>query len=200
MTRATELTPLLKNLQLGPMAATLPERNALARKEQLDHASFLEIILSDEVNRRAQRRTELRVNGAGFEETCRLSATGGTTGRSRSLWTAGCWMLSSRWSFWTSVSTCHWWGPPAWARVSSPTPWATLQSVPDIPCFSSAPMTYSRPWHRPGSTTLWTAPSGASCLPICSSSTTSACTGSLHSSPLTSTSSPSTAIAPLASL
>ena len=28
MTRITELTPLLKRLQLGPMAATLPERIA----------------------------------------------------------------------------------------------------------------------------------------------------------------------------
>ena len=72
MTRITELTPLLKRLQLGHMAATLPERIALARREQLDYASFLEIILSDEVNRRAQRRIELRLQGAGFEETCRL--------------------------------------------------------------------------------------------------------------------------------
>ena len=70
MTRVTELTPLLKRLQLGPMATTLPERIALARREQLDYASFLEIILSDEVNRRAHRRTELRLQGAGFEETC----------------------------------------------------------------------------------------------------------------------------------
>ena len=72
MTRTTDLTPLLKRLQLGPMAATLPERIALARREQLDYASFLEIILSDEVNRRADRRIELRLQGAGFEETCRL--------------------------------------------------------------------------------------------------------------------------------
>ena len=72
MTRTTELTPLLKRLQLGPMAATLPERIALARREQLDYASFLEIILSDEVNRRADRRIELRLQGAGFEETCQL--------------------------------------------------------------------------------------------------------------------------------
>ena len=72
MTRVTELTPLLKRLQLGPIAATLPERIALARREQLDYASFLEIILSDEVNRRADRRIELRLQGAGFEETCRL--------------------------------------------------------------------------------------------------------------------------------
>ena len=72
MTRTAELTPLLKRLQLGPMAATLPERIALARREQLDYASFLEIILSDEVNRRAHRRIEMRLQGAGFQETCRL--------------------------------------------------------------------------------------------------------------------------------
>ena len=30
------------------------------------------IILNDEVNRRADRRIELRLQGAGFEETCRL--------------------------------------------------------------------------------------------------------------------------------
>ena len=72
MTRTVELTPLLKSLKLGALAATLPERIALARREQLDYASFLEIILSDEVNRRARRRTELRLQGAGFEETCRL--------------------------------------------------------------------------------------------------------------------------------
>ena len=32
----------------------------------------MEILISDEVNRRAQRRIELWLNGAGFEETCRL--------------------------------------------------------------------------------------------------------------------------------
>ena len=72
MTRTTDLTPLLKRLQLGPMAATLTERISLARREQLDYASFLEIILSDEVNRRAHRRIEMRLQGAGFQEICRL--------------------------------------------------------------------------------------------------------------------------------
>ena len=72
MTRTTELTLLLKSLKLGAMAATLPERIALARREQLDYASFLEIVLSDEVNRRAHRRIEVRLHNAGFEETCRL--------------------------------------------------------------------------------------------------------------------------------
>ena len=72
MTITTNLTPLLKQLKLGAMADTMTERIALARREQLDYASFLEIILSDEVNRRAHRRVELRLRAAGFQETCRL--------------------------------------------------------------------------------------------------------------------------------
>ena len=72
MTRTTKLTPLLKSLKLGALAATRPERIARARREQPDYTAFLEIILSDEVNRRAHRRTEVRLHNAGFEETCRL--------------------------------------------------------------------------------------------------------------------------------
>ena len=72
MTRVTELTPLLKRLPLGPVATTLPERIALARREQLDYASVLEIILADEISRRENRRIEIRLHNAGFEETCRL--------------------------------------------------------------------------------------------------------------------------------
>ena len=58
--------PLLKRLKLGNMAPTLPERIALARREQLDYASFLEIILSDEVNRRDHQRMDRRMRAAGF--------------------------------------------------------------------------------------------------------------------------------------
>ena len=54
------------------MATTLPERNPLARREQSDYASFLEIILADETGRLENRRIELRLQGAGFEETCHL--------------------------------------------------------------------------------------------------------------------------------
>ena len=106
MTRSTDLTPLLKRLQLGPMAATLPERIALARREQLDYASFLEIILSDEVNRRAHRRIEMRLQGAGFQEICRLEDFD---------WSASiimdrrdCWTPSAPWSSWTNTSTSCW--------------------------------------------------------------------------------------------
>ena len=72
MTTTTELTPLLKRLKLGAVLHTLPERVTLARREQLDYASFLQIILTDEINRRDHRRLELRLQRAGFEQTCRL--------------------------------------------------------------------------------------------------------------------------------
>ncbi|MDE2938286.1 MAG: IS21-like element helper ATPase IstB, partial [Chloroflexota bacterium] len=72
MNRNPDLAPLLKTLKLSAMLDTLPERIALARRDQLDYAAFLEIILADEVSRRENRRTETRLNRAGFEETCRL--------------------------------------------------------------------------------------------------------------------------------
>ncbi len=70
--RNVDLAPLLKTLKLSGMLDTLPERIALARRDQLDYAAFLEIILADEVSRRENRRIETRLNRAGFEETCRL--------------------------------------------------------------------------------------------------------------------------------
>ena len=72
MTTATELTPLLKRLKLRAMLNTLPERIALARREELDYASFLQVILTDEVNRRDRRRLEIRLQRAGFDQVCRL--------------------------------------------------------------------------------------------------------------------------------
>ena len=141
MTRVTELTPLLKRLQLGPMMATLPERIALARREQLDYASFLEIILSDEVNRRAHRRTELRLQGAGFEETCRLEDFD---------WSASITLdrrlLDAVFSleFLDKHEHVCWWGPPGSARASWPRPWDTPPSGPGIRSASSTPTNFFR--------------------------------------------------------
>ena len=142
MTRTTELTPLLQSLKLGALAATLAERIALARREQLDYASFLEIILSDEVNRRAHRRVELRPQGAGFEETCRLEDFhwSASITLDRRLLDAVCSL-----SFSTGTSTSSWWAPPVSARASSPRPWTTPPSAPDTPCASAMPTTSSRP-------------------------------------------------------
>jgi len=72
MSTTTDLKPLLKRLKLGAMLDTLPERLALARRDQLDYASFLQILLADEVERRDNRNLEVRLQKAGFEEICRL--------------------------------------------------------------------------------------------------------------------------------
>jgi DNA replication protein DnaC len=72
MTTANDLAPLLKRLKLGAVLNTLPERLALARREELDYTAFLQIILTDEVTRRDHRRLEVRLQKAGFEQICRL--------------------------------------------------------------------------------------------------------------------------------
>lgn len=79
MTTTNDLTPLLKRLKLGTLLPTLPERLALARRDQLDYAAFLEVLLADEVSRRDQGRLERQVLLAGFEEVCRLEDFDWTT-------------------------------------------------------------------------------------------------------------------------
>lgn len=72
MTTTSELKPLLKRLRLGYLLNTLPERLALARRDQMDYAAFLQILLADEVTRRDNRNLEIHLQLAGFEEVCRL--------------------------------------------------------------------------------------------------------------------------------
>jgi DNA replication protein DnaC len=67
-----ELKTVLKRLRLSPMLATLPDRVAYCRKEKLDYLAFLELILSDEVERRDHKHVANRLTGAGFEEECTL--------------------------------------------------------------------------------------------------------------------------------
>jgi len=80
MSVTAELKPLLKRLKLGAMMDTLPERLALARRDQLDYAAFLQILLADEVGRRDNRNLEVRLQKAGFEEICRLDDFDWTAG------------------------------------------------------------------------------------------------------------------------
>ncbi len=79
MTTTGELKPLLKRLRLGYLLDTLPERLALARRDQLDYAAFLQIILADEVTRRDNRNLEIHLHAAGFEEVSRLEDFDWTT-------------------------------------------------------------------------------------------------------------------------
>ena len=69
MTRPVDLTPLLKQLSLGPIADTLPGHFALPRRERLYSASFMAIILSDQVNCRDHRRLHLRMRAGGFDDS-----------------------------------------------------------------------------------------------------------------------------------
>ncbi|TRO77524.1 ATP-binding protein [Desulfuromonas acetexigens] len=52
METTAELKHLLKALRLSPLLSTLPERVAYAKGSKLTHLEFLELLLSDEVERR----------------------------------------------------------------------------------------------------------------------------------------------------
>jgi DNA replication protein DnaC len=67
-----ELKKVLKRLKLSGILATMPDRLAYARKEKLDYTQFLELILSDEVERRDHKHVTTRLRDAGFEEECTL--------------------------------------------------------------------------------------------------------------------------------
>jgi DNA replication protein DnaC len=67
-----ELKTVLKRLKLSGMLPTLPDRVAYARKEKIDFTQFLELVLSDEVERRDQKHVSNRLSAAGFEEECTL--------------------------------------------------------------------------------------------------------------------------------
>ena len=62
-----DLKKLLKSLKLGPVLATLPDRAALAKQKQMSYLDFLEMVLSDEVERREHGAVAHRVAAANFE-------------------------------------------------------------------------------------------------------------------------------------
>jgi DNA replication protein DnaC len=67
-----ELKQILRTLKLGRMLATLPDRLALARQQQLTHVDFLELVLADEVTRRETNSAALRARAAGLDPVMRL--------------------------------------------------------------------------------------------------------------------------------
>jgi len=71
-TISAELKGLLRQVKLGKILDTLPERLALARSRELSHAEFLEIVLADEVTRRDTHSAALRARTAGLDPTMRL--------------------------------------------------------------------------------------------------------------------------------
>ena len=68
-----QLQPRLKRLKLGGMLQTLELRLDQAHQEQLGHLEFLELILEDELQRRANKALAHRIGRARFEEERTLS-------------------------------------------------------------------------------------------------------------------------------
>lgn len=69
-----DLRAILKRLKLSPMAATLPERAALARQRRMAHLDFLELVLADEVTRRDALSATLRAAKARLDPAMVLDA------------------------------------------------------------------------------------------------------------------------------
>jgi DNA replication protein DnaC len=76
MTLTDPVSPDLKRhlraLKLGQLMATLPERLTLARQNNLPHADFLELLLSDEVTRRDNGSAARRARAAGLDPQMRI--------------------------------------------------------------------------------------------------------------------------------
>jgi DNA replication protein DnaC len=69
---SVELRSALRALKLGQMLHTLPERLTLARQQNMTHADFLELVLTDEHTRREAKSASLRARAAGLEAGMRL--------------------------------------------------------------------------------------------------------------------------------
>ena len=67
-----DLKQVLKRLRLSGMLPTLPDRIALAKQSHMDYATFLELVLSDEIARRDDGTLDRRLRAAGFEELVTL--------------------------------------------------------------------------------------------------------------------------------
>ena len=66
-----DLKATLRALKLGKLTATLPERLTLARQDNMPHADFLQLVLSDEVARREAGSIALRAKNAGLDPAMR---------------------------------------------------------------------------------------------------------------------------------
>ena len=67
-----ELKRIMRQLKLGRMLDTLPERLVLARQQHLSHVAFLELVLTDEAHRRDSSSAARRAHQAGLDPAMRL--------------------------------------------------------------------------------------------------------------------------------
>src|SRR5271154_7280966 len=69
---STDLKKVMRQLKLGRMLDTLPERLTLAHQQHLSHAAFLELVLADESTRRDTSSAARRARDAGLDAAMRL--------------------------------------------------------------------------------------------------------------------------------
>jgi DNA replication protein DnaC len=69
---STDLKRVMRQLKLGRMLDTLPERLTLAHQQHLSHAAFLELVLADEATRRDTSSAARRAREAGLDAAMRL--------------------------------------------------------------------------------------------------------------------------------
>jgi DNA replication protein DnaC len=67
-----DLKRVMRQLKLGRMLDTLPERLTLARQQHLSHVAFLELVLADEASRRDASSAARRARAAGLDAAMRL--------------------------------------------------------------------------------------------------------------------------------
>lgn len=67
-----ELKKVMKQLRLGKLLDTLPERLTLARQQKMPHQDFLLLLFSDETGRRDAQRTTFRAAQANLDPAMQL--------------------------------------------------------------------------------------------------------------------------------
>ena len=86
---SADLKKVMRQLKLGRMLDTLPERLILARQRHLSHAAFLELVLADEASRRDTSSAARRARAAGLDPDMHLETWDETAAvrYDRTLWT-----------------------------------------------------------------------------------------------------------------
>jgi hypothetical protein len=86
---SADLKRVTRQLKLGRMLDTLPERLTLARQQHLSHAAFLELVLADEATRRDTSSAARRARDAGLDAAMRLDTwdESAAVRYDRTLWT-----------------------------------------------------------------------------------------------------------------
>jgi hypothetical protein len=120
----------LRTLKLGQLMATLPERLTLARQNNLPHADFLELLLSDEVTRRENGSAARRAHAAGLDPQMRTDTWDPTAAvrYDQQLWNE---LVTLR--FAEAAPAPSSWDPSESARHTWPPPSATSPSAAASP-------------------------------------------------------------------